>query len=74
VSRPAEIDVLQLREATRQLRVRGEHFAQPQKRTHHIDAHLDGFRAIQHIGRLNGAVLGEGVSQVSAAAATGRSV
>jgi len=68
---------LQLRELTGELRVRGEHFAQPQKGAHDVDTRLDGFGAVQHIGGLNCAVLCEGEgweSRVAVLLGTGRNL
>src|SRR5262250_1627938 len=68
---------LQLRELTGELRVGGKHFAQPQKGTHDIDPHLDGFGAVQHISRLNCAVLCESEgwkSRVAVLLRTGRNL
>ena len=56
----------ELIEASRQLPVRGEHLTQPHEGAHHVDAHLDGARAVEDRGGHDGSVLGEGVRQVLA--------
>ena len=50
---------LQSSELSGELCVRDQHFAEPQEGAHDVNTHLDGLRAVQHVGRLNGAVLCE---------------
>jgi len=54
----------ELIELPRKCSVGGEEFAQPNERPDHIDAHLQGARAIQDGCGHDDAVLGEGVRQV----------
>jgi len=50
--------------------VRCEQFTQSYKGANHVHPHLDRPRAIQNVGRLNGAVFGEGKRSISSATAS----
>jgi hypothetical protein len=56
----------ELREAAGQFLVGAEQLAQLHEGAHHVDAHLDGARAVEDRGGHDRAVLGEGVRQVLA--------
>src|SRR5229473_2923998 len=56
--------VLQVRELTGQGGVRSKQTAQLHEGTHDVYAHLDGARAVKHVGGLDGAVFSEGVWQI----------
>src|SRR6185437_14897528 len=62
---------LELIEAAGELLVRGEELAQLHEGAHDVDAHGDGPRAVEDIGCLDGAVLGEGPGELAATAADG---
>ena len=52
------------------LEVVGQRFAQAHKGAHNEDAHLHGTLGIQHCGGHDGAVFGEGIGRIAAAAAS----
>ena len=61
----------ELHEATRELFVRGKHLAELHEGAHHVDAHLDGARAVQDGGGHDGSVFGEREGEFTATAAAG---
>jgi hypothetical protein len=64
--------LLQFGQLPRKFLVRGHELAEFDKGAHDTHADFDGTRAVEHIGRDDGAVLGEGVGEVFAVgAATG---
>ena len=57
--------------------VRRQQFSQPYERAHHMHTHLNRSGAVQHIGCLDGAVLGEGKwweSRISMLGGSGRNL
>ncbi len=54
----------ELCEATSQFLVRSEHLAQLNKGAHHVDAHLDGARAVKNRGGHDHAMFGEDIRKV----------
>ena len=62
--KPGQKSLFQLGEFLLEFPVRHKRLAHLHKRSHNEDAHLDGPVAIENIGRLNCAMLGEGVRQV----------
>lgn len=62
---------LQLGKLVSQLLVSAQHFPELNKGPDHVDAGLDGARAVKDIGRHDRAVLGEGIRRIASPAAPG---